>query len=72
MLQYTNQTYEENPMKHTLRLLLISALLLILSACTNKPVTLQTQSSQEMHYQAPLQAESYRWQQLSGVGGDTP
>ncbi len=54
-------------MNHTLRLLLISALLLILSACSSKPVTLQTQSHQEVHYQAPLQAESYSWTQLSGV-----
>ncbi len=66
-----NNTHKENLMKSTLRLLLISALLL-LSACSLKPVTLQTQSHQEVRYQAPLQAKNYHWQQLSGVSVTLP
>ena len=52
------------------KLLLTVMLVFILSACGSKQVqqeTLQTQSNQEVRYQTPLEADSYRWKQLSGV-----
>jgi len=57
-------------MKTTIVTPLLAVLLIVLSACSSKPVseeTLQVKSDQAVRYQAPIKASAYSWKQLSGT-----